>query len=157
MQSSQRWPKNSNNFALATQISEQPAKTAQDPGRLSDTWSVVKIIIRLPWITHSWNFIHLQSLLCKVHRTGHNLLCLCYNICHCFIFTYVQASQIELGVFLSSGSLINEDGNQRILSKNRLGTSSLGTRASFSSRIITVRYPKSWTTSLPWPVTHAGS
>ncbi|XP_010402151.2 uncharacterized protein LOC104692091 isoform X2 [Corvus cornix cornix] len=55
------------------------------------------------------------------------------------------------------GSLISEDGNQRILRKNRFGNASVGNRASFSSRIITVRYPKSQTTSVPWSVVPAGS
>jgi len=156
-QSGQRWPKNKQQFCSSNPDFWTSTNTAQEAGRLPDTWSVAKIFIRLPWIIHLWKFIHLQSLLCKVHSAGHNLLCLCYNICHCFIFFYVQAPQTGLGIFVSSGRLINEDGNKRIIRKNRLGSSSIGNRASSSIRIITVSYSKSWTTSLSWSVTHASS
>lgn len=76
-----------------------------------------------------------------------------FHSVHVTIFAPVSSSPpcehltLKLGGFVSSGSLISEDGNQRILRKNRFGNASLGNRASFSSRIISVRYPESQSTA----------
>ncbi|XP_068850955.1 uncharacterized protein [Aphelocoma coerulescens] len=140
-------------------MAQNPVKILQkQPKELTDSRAAVKIFIMLPRITHSWKSLHLQPLLSKIRSTGGNFTL--FMLQYLPLFSSSLACKhltLKLGGFVSSGSLISEDGNQRILRKNRFGNASLGNKASFSSRIITVRYPKSQTTSVPWSVVPAGS
>ncbi|XP_042688096.1 uncharacterized protein LOC122167512 isoform X2 [Centrocercus urophasianus] len=77
------------------------------------------VLVWLLQIACSWKFIHVQSLLCKVHSAKYNALSLGHTVCHCF--TSLHASILNVVLFLLLFLSPQEASSVRTASKGSSG------------------------------------